>query len=1010
MCAVGLLLFVSVLLDTGASASEREGLLRQIDSALIPDQTTPQSIPESGCEWQDYTCNLSFYWAIPDGYGDDYFNMRFVSYADDTLRTVRIAFYKDYSEFSDVSGNGVDVIVWDDDGFGLPGTELARVNVPSSGMMYLPHYLYVDFSPFNLVFPSMGEFHVGFTTVAQSTDSYAILSDDGTCGALRSSEYWNGMWDTVLNAFGVDVNFHIAVKFCPTSIFRAHFMTPQNDPYPFDLTILRGDWIREFDNVTYVVTDVPEAATYKFVYQWDGKPMGYGVALGIVGGDAKEFDFFALDPDSVFGNAREVPYILFEETGANASLSHSINGDRVDFTVDGTPGKIVAVDIGVVRLGGASEPWIVVDWWPWPPYWPCPPWWPWQWPCPPWWSWWFPIYYDFWIWDELPFNGFVEFDQPDLDEIAIVWEPIDWGYPYDVFLTTSDLRTVTSDETLPQLHWGGRRTGDKLSVVSSVPDLAQLHLPVQPFAGSVLNVSFKPVLTARMEVGTFNAVAAHSLAEPSYSNLYAGAGDSISVDLATDLNQDWWGCFVLPGIQSVGELLAYSDTRGVDSLRYWDDYLEYKVADYNLVTVRVRPEFTRLNLVCGTKKVYTAAKITGATWIDDTRFYTVADEQHKWTVEQDSSDAIGWILKGDLFPPHQPPPVEVISSQMPEFVNTDPDQSRVLTSNQDRACLKYDLSAQGSVNDEISVRAGEPRIFDHSFTGSLASAPAGMQLPFGKEGMSIIYTSQVETGPGGLLGKIVGSGAYTGIGSDKELVRTPVSIYGDFSAADPEVTLPVKFRQSFWITSYDSTTGEWSGHGHREQVPFEPCIMSDPDPVYVYYQFAYNPINATIVVDEFDAPYTASDVATAKINGIEASIISVSPDGLKLEFPIAAFLEDYGAPLDTTDAMFGVTGTFADGETWVSAGWMMLIGKSSASGGKRWIVPQDEVLLHGDVDLSGFIDIDDIVELISFIFSGGIVPGPLLIGDCDCSHSVDIDDVVYLINYTFSSGPFPCHD
>lgn len=62
----------------------------------------------------------------------------------------------------------------------------------------------------------------------------------------------------------------------------------------------------------------------------------------------------------------------------------------------------------------------------------------------------------------------------------------------------------------------------------------------------------------------------------------------------------------------------------------------------------------------------------------------------------------------------------------------------------------------------------------------------------------------------------------------------------------------------------------------------------------------------------------------------------------------------------------------------------------------------------GDCDSSGDVDIDDVVYLINYIFSGGPAPEPLESGDVDLSGGVDIDDVVYLIAYIFSGGPDPC--
>jgi hypothetical protein len=75
-------------------------------------------------------------------------------------------------------------------------------------------------------------------------------------------------------------------------------------------------------------------------------------------------------------------------------------------------------------------------------------------------------------------------------------------------------------------------------------------------------------------------------------------------------------------------------------------------------------------------------------------------------------------------------------------------------------------------------------------------------------------------------------------------------------------------------------------------------------------------------------------------------------------------------------------------------------------------VPPDSVLSYGfvcgDASGDGTVDISDAVYLISYIFSGGPAPVPLLAGDANCDGTVDISDVVYLIVYIFSSGLAPC--
>jgi hypothetical protein len=62
----------------------------------------------------------------------------------------------------------------------------------------------------------------------------------------------------------------------------------------------------------------------------------------------------------------------------------------------------------------------------------------------------------------------------------------------------------------------------------------------------------------------------------------------------------------------------------------------------------------------------------------------------------------------------------------------------------------------------------------------------------------------------------------------------------------------------------------------------------------------------------------------------------------------------------------------------------------------------------GDIDWSGSVDIDDIVALIQFVFTGGTPPDPVESGDVNCSGGVDIDDIVYLIAYVFQGGEEPC--
>lgn len=57
--------------------------------------------------------------------------------------------------------------------------------------------------------------------------------------------------------------------------------------------------------------------------------------------------------------------------------------------------------------------------------------------------------------------------------------------------------------------------------------------------------------------------------------------------------------------------------------------------------------------------------------------------------------------------------------------------------------------------------------------------------------------------------------------------------------------------------------------------------------------------------------------------------------------------------------------------------------------------------LYGDANGSGWIDIDDVVYLIAYIFASGPTPQPYETGDFNRDFFVDIDDVVALIAYIF---------
>ncbi len=64
--------------------------------------------------------------------------------------------------------------------------------------------------------------------------------------------------------------------------------------------------------------------------------------------------------------------------------------------------------------------------------------------------------------------------------------------------------------------------------------------------------------------------------------------------------------------------------------------------------------------------------------------------------------------------------------------------------------------------------------------------------------------------------------------------------------------------------------------------------------------------------------------------------------------------------------------------------------------------------LCGDTDRSRWLDIDDVVFLVSYVFAGGPPPEPFESGDANCSGIIDIDDILFLMQSIFDKGPLPC--
>jgi hypothetical protein len=203
-----------------------------LEARRVPaGSTVPYPKQNYFCDVQDYTSGSpAYFWAIPDAYGDDLFNMRFTSDANHYC-TLKVAHFLMYAP-EVIGAPDFKAYLWDDDGFGFPGVKLDSVTIPyadiiaaggdgSGGNFF---WLSADFSAAEWVFADGEEYHIGFTTVDNSTlgtDGLAVISDaaDGPyAGEERASEFYSGAWGTMLNDWGLDLSFFILGERCCSEI------------------------------------------------------------------------------------------------------------------------------------------------------------------------------------------------------------------------------------------------------------------------------------------------------------------------------------------------------------------------------------------------------------------------------------------------------------------------------------------------------------------------------------------------------------------------------------------------------------------------------------------------------------------------------------------------------------------------------------------------------------------------------------------------------------------------
>ena len=207
----------------------------------------------TACVRQEYKCVPSYFWRIPGM--ANYCAMRFSAYSPDSvLGEVGVSLYGPETQGTP----GLDIYVWEDNGSGFPDLTnvLYQTTIPNANLVYYPNYIVVDLSGAGIIRHS--DFHVGWTTNLTSSPNgvLAAMTDNGSCGQLRSSIYRFGSWMHMPDAAGVDYNFLIYVKMCNPDL-DADGVINESDNCP--LTYNPGQEDGDGDDVGDICDNCPDS-------------------------------------------------------------------------------------------------------------------------------------------------------------------------------------------------------------------------------------------------------------------------------------------------------------------------------------------------------------------------------------------------------------------------------------------------------------------------------------------------------------------------------------------------------------------------------------------------------------------------------------------------------------------------------------------------------------------------------------------------------------------------------
>jgi hypothetical protein len=392
--------------------------------------------------------------------------------------------------------------------------------------------------------------------------------------------------------------------------------------YTFDKVIISdGEDVQMFENVDNITAVVPEEFTLTTVYHVASHSNMFEIPLTLDAGETLDLEIYAVDPNTVQG--RERPYLAGKEVGTTVDLTwdYSPMDTTLIYWVETSPPERYAlVATWVYAATDLSSVLTSSD----------------------------PLYYKhryrsnefehngrkigyklcnniidrFWyhgpILDlEVNTTAFVKAHiKSGKDKIRIVFSKISEArkalgvrranhkYARVIVEYVLKLRSLNNlnklamqdyppDGFYPQ--WEVPSETHYILGIEGMPDgFVPLEYPlfVPDTVHSIVTDLYPPKL-ADLVPDDFFVAGENFYANSSYSNLVCDPGVSMSVDVATEMAFEWWGCFVLSDDYTVDKLYAYPD--GIE-LAENTDYIINPAEGYNLVTVRILPSYGQLVL------------------------------------------------------------------------------------------------------------------------------------------------------------------------------------------------------------------------------------------------------------------------------------------------------------------------------------------------------------------------------------------------------------------------------